>query len=211
MNQLDLSAMRKAAWIWLCLAVAGCSVEMAGGASGAIDNEGQDRRTKVEVAFVEEGVVAVERYKKMWSERSSKKNSSKGDAIEMLAIAGLLLAQDKDGYGDYYRYISDSLKSNDTEIFASALAALSDAHGAESIDVLVDAASDNRPRVAAEALAALEYRLRTSRPDPALASDFTLITLRSKRLCGQVRSSDLTRSYCERNFEGLSGTPKVPH
>lgn len=195
----DLSVMRKAAFMGLWLALAGCSVEMAGGASDAIDNEGQDRRTKVEMAFVEEGAVAVERYRKIWLGRS-KKNASKGDVIEMLAIAGLLLAQDKDGYGDYYLFISDHLKSSDTEIFASALAALSDARGAESIDVLVDAASDNRPRVAAEALAALEYRLRTSKPDPALASDFRLITLRSKGLCGQKKSSDLIQSYCERNF-----------
>lgn len=161
------------------------------------DDEGQDRRTRVEMAFVEEGAAAIERYKLIWSKKNDA--ATKGDVIEMLAIAGLLLEHDRARYGEYYRYINEHLKSNDTEILGSALAALCDAVGAESIEVLVDAASGNRPRVAAEALAALEYRLRTSRADAALAADLRLINLRSEKLCSRV-DNELIKNYCDRNF-----------
>lgn len=177
--------------------IAACQVTVSDNAE-AEANLAQDRREAVHTAFAEGDDAVVAQYRDIWSARHVHARTA-GDLIEMLAIAGQLLGRDVAHYHEYSNYITDKLQSSDLEVRGSALAALSNATDSASLRTLLDASSDERISIAAESVAALDYRYQTILADVSRADEVEQIQLESRKLCQTEHATAPLAAYCDRN------------
>lgn len=190
-RQLLLSAL-------LGVGIVACQMTASDNRAEVEANAAQDKRGAVNTAFAERGDKAVDQYREVWNSRHADAQAP-GEVIEMLAIAGQLLGRDVGNYNKYYSYITEKLQSTSLEVQGSALAALSNATDEASLRMLFDASADDRIRIAAESIAALDYRYQTALADSSRQGEAKRIQMESIKLCREGQATPPLRAYCDRN------------
>lgn len=153
----------------------------------------QLQRGQVVEEFASDPGVAMSKYRSSWDRREDPNAPS---AVVLLALAGELMTHDPENYSEYYDYVISNLKgATDEEVVASAIGALSRAHGRESIDLLLSYARSEPTFLAREAMTALNYRLATSSYDSALKDDKSYILSHLQELCAHEFKEEIAQ-FC---------------
>lgn len=191
----------KVAGVLLSLGVvAGCSdgKPISGLSRSVESNEIQENRFDIVMSFTADEVDASVRYKAEWDGlQGTNEPTRRIDIARKLTIAGQLLATDPQNYSSYYAYVISHMPADDWELRGIALSGLAKAEGAESISLLFKELDGFDSLMIAEAVTAIDYRLKTAIDNPALQGDVSDIKRRSVEICRANPRNRHIVEYCD--------------
>ncbi len=161
----------------------------------------QKEKQKIIDDFYESPINAKSIYLALWKNKKNSRADDKsiGSRIIWLTIAGGLIETDSSNYEEYYSYITHNLSDTNWEVAATAVNALRGAHGHESIDYIISMINDNREMVAADAVLAIDYRLKTAFFEPSLKSDYNYAFKKMHDICKSNSNARRLKQVCREN------------
>ncbi len=182
-------------WVVCLTMTAGCDTAISN--LDVSPSDMQAARSEVIEEFFSDEEKAVASYRSKWNQEFG---SSEVDVARKLVAAGQLMRHDKGNYERYYTYVKGELLSDSPLVQSLAVAALANASGDESVDLIVDRVGYQDSYVVAEAVSALEHRYDSANADPELEREEISIRSKAERLCSseaRTKRSQLN-SFCGR-------------
>jgi hypothetical protein len=148
---------------------------------------GADADARVLEAFGSNPQAAVLKYREVWNAYDLANVSD-----ERMLIASEMMAWDTNRYEDYYRFVIAHVRKEDGAYRSSALRALRNARGVESLGILFDAYESGQRTAANEALFSIRNRYEYAKGLEELKDERRYIEKRVEKL--QRRGSDLGKA-----------------